>query len=180
MKAVAAGVAIASPLAVPAAASAGATKLIGSGSSAEQPIMQDLFSAYSRLHKNLKFVFNADGGNAGVKDVQQGRSQFAINTRPPLPSDGGTTQFKIFLDGLCVAVNPANTLSDLSLTSVANIFLGLETSWSQVTGSNLTTTIAPIGRNSTAGSYTFFQSAVLGNKTQASNVFPATSDGIVA
>jgi len=166
--------------ALPSAVAAKTTNLIGSGSSAEQPIMQLLFRSYSRSHKGTVFTYTANGGNAGVKDVQQGRSQFAINTRPPLPSDSGTTQFKIFLDGLCVAVNPANTLSNLTLTSVANIFLGLETSWSQVTGSNLTTTIAPIGRNSAAGSYTFFQSAVLGGKTQASNVFPATSDGIVA
>src|ERR1700722_5437213 len=148
MKAVAAGVAIASPLAVPAAASAGATKLIGSGSSAEQPIMQDLFSAYSRLHKNLKFVFNADGGNAGVKDVQQGRSQFAINTRPPLPSDSGTTQFKIFLDGLCIDVNPKNTLTNVTSAELKNVFLGLTTSWSNIAGTNLTSTIDPVGRNS--------------------------------
>ena len=47
-------------------------------------------------------------------------------------------------------------------------------------GSNLTSTIDPVGRNSTAGSYTFFQSAVLGGATQSSNVQPVTSDGLVA
>jgi phosphate transport system substrate-binding protein len=165
-------------LAVPAAASA-ATTLIGSGSSAEQPILQLLFKAYSKTHSSIRFVYSPDGGNAGVKDVQKRRSQFAVNTRPPLPSDSGTTQFKIFLDGLCVAVNPANTLSTLTLGQTKNIFLGLTTSWSAI-GSNLSTTIDPIGRNSAAGSYTFFQSAVLDGQTQASNVNPLTSDGLVA
>lgn len=174
-----AAVAVALPaLAVPAAASA-RTTLIGSGSSAEQPIMQLLFKSYSASHKGTRVVYSPDGGNAGVKDVQKGRSQFAINTRPPLPSDSGTTQFKIFLDGLCVAVNPSNSLSNLSLDQAKNIFLGLTTSWSSL-GSNLSSTIDPIGRNSAAGSYTFFQSAVLGGKTQASNVNPLTSDGLVA
>jgi phosphate transport system substrate-binding protein len=165
-------------LALPTAA--GAATLQGAGSSAEQPILNVLFRAYSRSHKGTRFVYTADGGNAGVKLVQQHRAEFAVNTRPPLPSDSGTTYIKIFLDGLCVAVNPANNLSNLAVNDVKNIFLGLNTNWSQVAGSNLTTTISPVGRNSTAGSYTFFQQAVLGGKIQASNVAPQTSDGLVA
>lgn len=165
-------------LAVPA--SAGAVTLQGAGSSAEQPILNVLFRGYSKLHRNIRFAYNPNGGNAGVKLVQQGRAEFAVNTRPPLPSDSGTTYTKIFLDGLCVAVNPSNSVSNLSVPTVANIFLGLDTNWSQVGGSNLNTTIDPVGRNSTAGSYTFFQQAVLNGKTQASNVLPETSDGLVA
>jgi phosphate transport system substrate-binding protein len=165
-------------LALPA--TAGAATLFGSGSSAEQPILQVLFRGYSQVHHNIRFNFLPDGGNAGVKDVQAGRREFAVNTRPPLPSDSGTTQFKLFLDGLCVAVNPANSVSNLTKGQAKDIFTGVDTSWSQVPGSNLTSTIDPTGRNSSAGSYTFFQSAVLGGATQSSNVHPVTSDGLVA
>jgi phosphate transport system substrate-binding protein len=171
-------VAVIPALALPAAA--GATTLFGSGSSAEQPILNVLFRGYNRLHHNIRFNYLADGGNAGVKDVQAGRREFAVNTRPPLKSDGGTTQFKLFLDGLCVAVNPANNLSNLSITQTKDIFTGVDTNWSQVRGSSLTSTIDPVGRNSSAGSYTFFQSAVLGGATQSSNVHPVNSDGLVA
>jgi phosphate transport system substrate-binding protein len=162
------------------APAAGAITLSGSGSSAAQPYMQKLFKAYSQLHKSIHFKYNADGGNAGVVDVQQGRTQFAINTRPPLRSDSGTTYFKLFLDGLCIIVNPRNSLSNISIGETKNIFLATDTNWSQVPGSNLTTTIDPVGRNSAAGLYTFFQQAVLGGKTQASNVNPLTADGLVA
>lgn len=161
-------------------AAAGATTLFGSGSSAEQPILQVLFRGYSRLHHNIRFNYQPDGGNAGVKDVQAKRRVFAVNTRPPLRSDGGTTQFKLFLDGLCVAVNPANNLSNLEIKRVKDIFTGVDTNWSQVGGSSLTSTIDPVGRNSSAGSYTFFQQAVLGGATQSSNVHPVNSDGLVA
>jgi phosphate transport system substrate-binding protein len=161
-------------------ATAGAATLFGSGSSAEQPILQVLFRGYSQAHHNIRFNFLPDGGNAGVKDVQAGRREFAVNTRPPLPSDSGTTQFKLFLDGLCVAVNPANSVSNLTTPQAKDIFTGVDTNWSQVPGSNLTSTIDPTGRNSSAGSYTFFQSAVLGGATQSSNVHPVTSDGLVA
>lgn len=165
-------------LAVPQAA--GAVTLFGSGSSAAQPYMQELFKTYSRTHKGVVFRYVADGGNAGVVDVQQHRSQFAIQARPPLPSDSGTTWDKLFLDGLCIAVNPRNSLSNVSLSELKNIFLATDTSWSQVAGSNLTSTIDPQGRNSAAGTYTFFSQAVLGNKTQSSNVTQLTSDGLVA
>src|SRR5690349_19520163 len=72
------------------APAAGAITLSGSGSSAAQPYMLKLFKGYSQAHKSIRFKYNPDGGNAGVVDVQQGRSQFAINTRPPLRSDSGT------------------------------------------------------------------------------------------
>jgi phosphate transport system substrate-binding protein len=165
-------------LAVPAAA--GATTLFGSGSSAEQPIMNVLFKAYNKLHHSIRFNYLPDGGNAGVTDVQAGRRLFSINTRPPLPSDAGTTYFKLWLDGLCIAVNPSNSVSNLTIAQTKNVFTGVATNWSQGFASNLTTTIEPIGRNSTAGLYTFFQQAVLGGATQSSNVQQVTSDGLVA
>ncbi len=105
------GVAAAMSLTLGVPAAAGAVTLTGSGSSAAQPYMLELFKGYSKMHHSIKFKYIADGGNAGVKDVQAGRSQFAINTRPPLPSDSGTTQVKLFLDGLCIAVNKSNSLS---------------------------------------------------------------------
>lgn len=164
-------------LALPAAA--GAITLTGSGSSAAQPYMLELFKAYSQLHKNVQFKYIADGGNAGVKDVQAGRVEFAINTRPPEPSDAGTSYEKLFLDGLCIDVNKSNSVTNVSVTNLANIFLGIDTSWTQVPGSNLSTTVDPIGRNSAAGQYTFFQQSVLNGQTQAGNVQQDTSDGLV-
>ena len=165
-------------LAAPQAA--GAVTLFGSGSSAAYPYLQELFRGYHNVNKTVGFKYIQDGGNAGVQDVQAGRSQFAVQTRLPLPSDSGTTWDKLFLDGLCIAVNPGNSLSNISLGELKNAFLATDTNWSQVAGSNLTTTIDPVGRNSAAGTYTFFQQAVLGNKTQAGNVLQKTSDGLVA
>ena len=174
------GVAAAIP-ALAAVPAAQATTLVGSGSSAAQPYMQKLFKAYSASkHNKIRFRYNGNGGNAGVQDVQAHRSQFAVQTRPPLKSDSGTVYVKLFLDGLCIAVNPANHLSNASIGQVKDIFLATDTNWSQLPGSGLSTAIAPIGRNSSAGLYTFFQQAVLGGKTQASNVLQTTSDGLVA
>lgn len=162
----------------PAAASA--KTLIGSGSSVAQPYLQALFAAYHRVNPRVQFLYTADGGNAGVKDVQGGRSQFAAQSRPPLPSDAGTTYVKLFLDGLCIYVNSQNHLANLSLGELADVFTGVRTSWSQIPGSGLSTTIDAIGRDSTAGSFTFFTAAVLNGASQGSNVNTLASDGLVA
>jgi phosphate transport system substrate-binding protein len=174
------GLAIALAVALLAPASASAKTLIGSGSSVAQPYLQALFAGYHRVNPKVQFLYTADGGNAGVKDVQAGRSQFAAQSRPPLPSDAGTTYVKLFLDGLCVYVPPQNKLTNLSLGELSDIFTGLRTSWSQLSGSGLSTTIDPIGRDSTAGSFTFFTAAVLNGQTQGSNVNTQASDGLVA
>ncbi len=162
-----------------APASANAATVLGSGSSASVPYLEALFKGYKKVNPKVKFIFTANNGNAGAKDVQDGKSSFAIQTRPPLPSDSGLTYSKLFLDGLCVAVHPQNNLSGLQISQVKDIYLGNQTQWSAV-GSNISGPISAFGRFSTAGLYTFFQSAVLGGATQASNVTALDKDGEVS
>ena len=174
------GLAVALSLALLTPASAGAKTLIGSGSTTAQPYLQALFAGYHKVNPRVQFIYTGDGGNAGVKDVQAGRSQFAGQSRPPLPSDAGTTYVKLFLDGLCVDVSSKNRTSNLSVGQTSDIFTGVLTNWSQVPGSGLNTTIDAVGRDSTSGSFTFFTAAILNGKTQGSNVNTLASDGLVA
>jgi phosphate transport system substrate-binding protein len=162
-----------------APASASAVTFIGSGSVAAQPVLQALFKTYEKqINKQVEFVYTANGGNAGVKDVQNGTSQFAGQARTPLPSDAGTTYIKMFMDGLCLDVNKSNSLTNISVQQAHDIYRGLLTNWSQV-GGNLTTTIDPVGRDTNGGTYNFFLQAVLNNEAPASNVNALTADGLV-
>ena len=102
------------------------------------------------------FLYTANGGNAGVADVQQGRSQFAGQARPPLPSDAGTTYIKLYLDGLCIDVHPSNSVSNISVPQVADMYHAITTNWNQVPGSNKGTTIHPYGRDTNGGTFNFF------------------------
>src|SRR4051795_11238418 len=158
-------------LGLAAPASAGAQTLIGSGSVAAQPVLQALFKTYEKqVNKNIHFVYTANGGNAGVKDVQNGVSQFAGQARTPLPSDAGTTYIKLYLDGLCIDTNRSNTVSNIDVAKLRDIYTGVVTNWTQVPGSNKTTTIDPVGRDTNGGTYNFFLQAVLNNQNPSSNV----------
>jgi len=162
-----------------APASAGAVTLIGSGSVAAQPVLQALFATYTKkVNPRVKFVYTANGGNAGVKDVQNGTSQFAGNARTPLPSDAGTTYIKMFMDGLCLDVNKRNPLNNITIQQTHDIYRGILTNWSQL-GPGLDTTISPVGRDTNGGTYNFFLQAVLNNEPPASNVNALTADGLV-
>lgn len=165
-------------LAVPA--SAGAQTLIGSGSVAAQPVLEALFKTYTKkVNHKIHFIYTADGGNAGIKDVQTGKSQFAGQARTPLPSDAGTTYIALYLDGLCLDVNNQNKLSNVTIEQLRDIYLGLTTNWGSIPGSNLTSTIDPVGRDTNGGTYTFFLQAVLENHAPSSVVNALTADGLV-
>jgi len=180
MKSKTLAIAAISLLGLAAPASAGAVTLIGSGSVAAQPVLQALFATYTKqVNKKVHFVYTPNGGNAGVKDVQNGTSQFAGQARTPLPSDAGTTYIKFFLDGLCLDVNPKNSLTNISIQQTHDIYRGLLTNWSQIPGSGLDTTIDPVGRDTNGGTYNFFLQAVLNNEPPASNVNALTADGLV-
>jgi phosphate transport system substrate-binding protein len=165
--------------AVPSAASA--TTVIGSGSVAMQPYILALAKAYKKVKPSVDIVYTANGGNAGIKDVQAGRSQFAGSPRAPLPSDAGTTFFKGFEDGLCTVVNSSkNKLKNTTIQQLRDIYTGKIASWAQVPGSGLSSTIAPFGRESNAGTFTFWTQAVLNGQAQSGNVNTVLTDGLVA
>lgn len=177
VKLLAASMAAVFVIAMPASASA--TTLVGSGSVAAQPVFEALFAKYEKIHKDIEFVYTANGGNVGVQDVQAGRSQFAGQARAPLPSDAGTTYIKMYLDASCIFVHPSNQVSNVDMPVLADIYHGVVTNWSQVSGSQLTSTINPVGRDTNGGQYNFFLQTVLNNQPYSSNVNALTSDGLV-
>jgi ABC-type phosphate transport system substrate-binding protein len=180
------GIAATVPFLAPAAASA-STKFYGSGSSAAESYMQALFAGYHKLHPGIAFVYNPDGGNAGVTDVVNGNSQFAIQTAAPSATKKKTDWGKLFLDALCIDVNSKNRLSDVSESAVQGIFESnpLYNSWSQVPAasgksSNLgSQTILEEGRNSAAGQYTFFVQEILKGGSENQSVTQESTDGEV-
>ena len=165
--------------AVPASAQA-ATTLIGSGSIGAEPVLRPLFAAYEKQTKGkVKFLYTPNGGNAGVADVQNGRSQFAGQARPPLPSDAGTIYIKLYLDGLCMFAHPSLGINSITKQQTKDIFTSTITNWANIPGSNKSTTISAYGRDTNGGAYNFFQQAILDGQPQGPSVNPLFGDGLV-
>jgi phosphate transport system substrate-binding protein len=166
-------------LVVPASAGA-ATTLIGSGSIGAEPVLRPLFKAYEKkTNGKVKFLYTANGGNAGVADVQSGRSQFAGQARPPLPSDAGTIYIKLYLDGLCMFSHPSLGINSITKQQTKDIFTSTITNWGDIPGSGKNTTISAYGRDTNGGAYNFFQQAILDGAPQGPSVNPLFGDGLV-
>ena len=78
-------------------------------------------------------------------------------------------------DGIAVVVNPANPVAELTIEQIGKIFTGATQRWDQVGGDD--DSIEILSRESSSGTYVFFQEKVLNKKdyAQKAKLMPATS-----
>ncbi len=177
--------------AIPAVAQAKGTIAI-SGSTSVFPLETKLAKAFIKTKKGKKAAFRIlqGGSNVGVSDVAKGRVTIGASSRDPALSDpGGLVFTKVARDAICVVTNPANSLTNISLGTLQNIFLPNGTSvppttvkataWSSVPGATVGGTIDPIGRAVTSGTHDAFSKLLLGGKVQDPTVAALSSNGLV-
>ena len=78
-------------------------------------------------------------------------------------------------DGIAVIVNPANPVVELTVEQIGKIFTGATPQWDQIGGQ--AEGIEILSRESSSGTYVFFQKKVLNKKdySQKAKLMPATS-----
>jgi ABC-type phosphate transport system, periplasmic component len=78
-------------------------------------------------------------------------------------------------DGIAIVVNPKNPVSELDMQQLSQIFTGALTNWNQIGGGK--EEILVFSRESSSGTYVFFQEHVLKNKdyTPKAKLMSATS-----
>jgi phosphate transport system substrate-binding protein len=139
-----------------------------SGSTSVAPLASKLAKAYVKKHK-VQFKILQGGSDIGVSDVAHGRVTLGMSSRDPLPSDPGGLVFnRIARDGICVATNPGNPISNLSQAQVQGIFSGRVRSWSQVPGARTSGTIDLMVRNAASGTQDAFQNIFMGQSLRVS------------
>jgi phosphate transport system substrate-binding protein len=96
------------------------------------------------------------------------QSQFAERKVQP-------KEYVVALDGIAVVVHPANAVGELTLEQLKKIYIGTYTNWKEVGGAD--EAIVLLSRESSSGTYVFFQEHVLEKKDYArsARLMPATS-----
>lgn len=84
-------------------------------------------------------------------------------------------EFTVGRDGLAVVVHPENPIKELTLEQIKSIFTGKTTSWKEVGGPDLA--IVVLSRESSSGTFVFFQEHVLQKQDYATSarLMPATA-----
>ena len=72
-------------------------------------------------------------------------------------------QLEVALDGITIIVNPdlSSSITNLTIPELRGLFNGSINNWQELGGPNFPVEL--FGRNSTSGTYSFFQQTVLDN-----------------
>lgn len=105
-------------------------------------------------------TFNATGSGAGIQAVLEGRCDIGLSSRELKEEEkaGGLVGTVVAYDGIAVIVNPANPIRDMDMETIAKIYRGQITDWSEVGGQ--AGTIVLIGREAGSGTRDGFESIV--------------------
>lgn len=128
------------------------------GSTSMKSVIGILGEAFEEKHSGVTFTYNPTGSGTGIQAVQEGRCDIGLSSRSLKDSEkeSGLTETILAYDGIAVIVNPENPVSDLNLETIAKIYTGEITNWSEVGGND--GEIVLIGREANSGTRDGFES----------------------
>ena len=112
----------------------------------------------SSVHGLLQARNTPTGSGSGIKAVQEGRCDIGLASRnlKAAEAESGLTETVLAYDGIAVIVNLENPVSDLDVETIAKIYTGEITNWSEVGGADAE--IVLIGREAGSGTRDGFES----------------------
>ena len=139
----------------------GSTKTTGSVTTDGSTSMEKVIGALGEAFQNdtgISFTYNPTGSGSGIKAVQEGRCDIGLSSRDLKDEEkaAGLTGTVLAYDGIAVIVNPENPVADLSVETIAKIYTGEITNWSEVGGNDVE--IVLIGREAGSGTRDGFES----------------------
>ena len=151
-----------------------AEKVTLDGSTTVGPIAKAFAQYYMSQNPGVKVEVSESGSGNGAKAIINGTadignmSRFMKESEFKAAVDNGVQPVAhvVALDGIAVIVNKANSVSDLSIETIRDIYAGKITNWSQVGGPNMD--IVLISRESNSGTLDTFKHFVMGKETSIS------------
>ncbi|MDR2344411.1 MAG: phosphate ABC transporter substrate-binding protein [Spirochaetaceae bacterium] len=133
-----------------------------SGSTSVTPLMEMLSEAYGKLRSNVRININGTGSSDGIKAAAASTSELGMSSRELSATEKGLglTELVIAIDGIAVIVNKNNPVSGLTLEQIRDIYTGLITDWSAVTGGAKSGRIAVVSREPGSGTRGAFEEIV--------------------
>ena len=127
------------------------------GSTSMEKVIGSLGEVFQQ-ETGISFTYNPTGSGSGIKAVSEGRCDIGLSSRDLKAEEveSGLTATVLAYDGIAIIVNPENTVADLASETLAKIYTGEITNWSEVGGND--TEIVLIGREAGSGTRDGFES----------------------
>jgi hypothetical protein len=149
------------------------------GSAAMQRALRGLTDEFSRQNPNVLFSIRSGGSTIGEEEVAQGEADIGATTLPP--PDVATAGVELMrtpvgINGLAIVVHPSNSVGDLSLVQLSDIFAGRVLDWQALGSDN--GEIQLVSREDGSGSRRLFEERVMGDDrvSLTAVVMPSSAD----
>jgi len=107
--------------------------IVVNGSSSVDSLMQHLSEAFRALNPDVRIDIHGAGTGHGITAVREGLADIAMSSRDLRESElEFLSPLTIAIDGIAVIVHPSNSIENLTLEQVRNIFLGEVKEWESV------------------------------------------------
>ena len=128
------------------------------GSTSMEKVIGGLGEMFMERNSGITFTYNPTGSGSGIKAVQEGRCDIGLASRSlkTAEAESGLAETVLAYDGIAVIVNLENPVSDLDVETIAKIYTGEITNWSEVGGNDAE--IVLIGREAGSGTRDGFES----------------------
>ena len=127
------------------------------GSTSMEKVIGALGEAFMEANSGVNFTYNPTGSGSGITAVSEGRCDIGLSSRALKDSEvaSGLVGTVLAYDGIAMIVNPANTVEDLDIETIAKIYTGEITNWSEVGGADAE--IVLVGREAGSGTRNGFE-----------------------
>jgi phosphate transport system substrate-binding protein len=139
--------------------------------------------AFMKLHPAAEVSVTGGGSGTGIAALLNGTTDICAASRDMKQKEKDLAaekkiepkEYVVARDGIAVVVNPGNPVGAMTLEQIRKIYVGAYESWKQVGGPD--EPIVVLSRESSSGTYVFFQEHVLRKQDyrQDARLMPATS-----
>lgn len=139
--------------------------------------------AFMTANPEYEISVTGGGSGTGIAALINGTTDVCLSSRTIKANEFSLAQVKgknplehaVARDGIAIIVNPLNPVNALTIEQIGKIYTGAYTNWNQVGGPDKS--IVVNSRESSSGTYVFFQEFVLKKKDYAAtaNLMPSTA-----
>lgn len=109
-------------------------KIVIAGSSSVTPVMEKLKEAYENMNPNVEIELQQSDSSSGMASAIDGVCDIGMASRELKESEleKGLTGLTIAMDGIAVIVSLDNPVEGLTTEQVRDIYMGVNTDWSEM------------------------------------------------
>lgn len=153
------------------------TGTIVAGSTSVQPYAEVLAEEFMIINPGTEIDIQGGGSSAGITAAQTQSAEIGMSSRALKEEEEGMWNIEIARDGLVLIVNPENSIRNLSLEDVRDIYSGAITSWDQIGGAS--SKINLITREEGSGTRSAFTELLMGDEEITPKAIVQDSNGSV-